>query len=235
MGCAFCATGKSGFARNLSAGEIVSQVLAAAKAEGGRIDHVVLMGMGEPFDNYDETLRAVRLMNAPEGLGIGARKITISTCGVVPGIERLAGEGMQVELAVSLHAPNPEKRKKLMPVERRWAMEELLAACGAYTRRTKRLITFEYTLVSGFNDSAEDADELAKRLSAFPCKVNLIPLSPVAGFVGERPSEAACGRFLSRLLRRGMKAPLRRSRGRSLDAACGQLRLNRPQTPGIKR
>jgi len=224
MGCAFCATGKSGFARALSAGEIVSQVHAAAKAEGGRIDHVVLMGMGEPFDNYEHSLRAVRLMNCPEGLAIGARKITISTCGLVPGIERLAGEGLQVELAVSLHAASSEKRVRLMPVERRWGMEQLLAACAAYTRKTKRLITFEYTLVAGFNDSPEDADLLARRLSSFPCKINLIPLSPVEGFDGARPEDAACERFLSRLLRRGMHATLRRSRGRALDAACGQLR-----------
>ncbi|MBQ7251053.1 MAG: 23S rRNA (adenine(2503)-C(2))-methyltransferase RlmN [Kiritimatiellae bacterium] len=238
MGCAFCATGKSGFARSLSAGEIVSQVLAAAKVLGGRIDHVVLMGMGEPFDNYDASLRAVRLMNCPEGLGIGARKITISTCGIVPGIERLAGEGMQVELAVSLHAATPEKRATLMPVERRWGMDGLLAACEAYTAKTKRLVTFEYTLVAGLNDTAEDADTLAKKLS-FPCKVNLIPLSPVEGFAGERPDDAACEKFLARLVRRGMKATLRRSRGRALDAACGQLRRRlraaRPAAAGSEK
>ena len=225
MGCAFCATGKSGFARSLEAGEIVGQVHLVAAASGlPRPDNVVFMGMGEPFDNYDEVLRAVRILNDGTGLGIGARRMTISTCGVVPGIRRLAGEGLQVELSVSLHAPNPELRRRLMPIERRWPMDELLAACADYTARTKRLITFEYTLVGGFNDRPEHADELAARLRRFPCRVNLIPLSPVEGFAGKAPPREAIQAFLRRLERGGVEGTVRESKGKGVDGACGQLR-----------
>ncbi|MBR6021221.1 MAG: 23S rRNA (adenine(2503)-C(2))-methyltransferase RlmN [Kiritimatiellae bacterium] len=224
MGCAFCATAKSGFARSLEAGEIVAQVHWGARALGRRPDNVVLMGMGEPFDNYDATMRAVRLMNHPEGLGIGARKITISTCGVVEGIRRLAGEGLQVELSVSLHAPNPEIRRRLMPAERRWGMESVLAECAAYTAQTKRIVTFEYTLVRGVNDGPEHAAELARRLRTFPCRVNLIPLSPVAEFDGETPSRERVEVFLRELRRRGVEGTIRESRGKGVNGACGQLR-----------
>lgn len=228
MGCAFCATAKSGFARSLSPGEIVAQVHAVARALACRPDHVVFMGMGEPFDNYDATLRAARLINHPDGLDIGARKITISTCGVVPGIQKLAGEGLQLELSVSLHAPNPDIRRRLMPVERRWPMPELLDACAAYTAKTKRIVTFEYTLVRGLNDAPSHAEELASRLSAFPCRVNLIPLSPVPEFPGKAPSRTDIRRFLDVLARRRVPATLRDSKGSTLSAACGQLRRAAP-------
>jgi 23S rRNA (adenine2503-C2)-methyltransferase len=224
MGCAFCASGKGGFARRLSAGEIVAQVGAAGREAGLRPDHVVFMGMGEPFDNYDEVLRAVRVLNHPEGLGIGARKLTLSTSGVVPGIRRLAEEGLQVELSVSLHAADPETRRRLMPVERKWPMAELLAACAAYTRKTKRIVTFEYTLIRGVNDRSQDVAALAEKLRLFPCRVNLIPLSPVAEFDGEAPPPERCEAFLDSLARRGIPGTLRRSRGKGVDAACGQLR-----------
>jgi 23S rRNA (adenine2503-C2)-methyltransferase len=225
MGCAFCATGKSGFARGLEAGEIVGQAHAVAADQGGRRpDNVVFMGMGEPFDNYDEVLRAVRIMNHPEGLGIGARRMTISTCGVVPGIRRLAEEGLQVELSVSLHAPNPEVRRRLMPIERKWGMDELLAACREYTARTKRIITFEYTLVAGVNDRAADAQELAARLRRFPCRVNLIPLSPVDGFAGRAPGREAVRQFLRWLEEGGVEGTVRESKGKGVEGACGQLR-----------
>ena len=224
MGCAFCASAKCGFARSLSAGEIAAQVQLAASALGRRPDNVVYMGMGEPFDNYDEVLRSVRILNHPDGLNIGARRITISTCGVIPGIRRLAGEGIQVELSVSLHAPNPETRRKLMPVENKHPMGELLRECAEYTAKTKRHITFEYTLVKGVNDSARDAEELAGRLGRFPCRVNLIPLSPVDEFTGEAPPRAAMEAFLRTLENRGVEGTLRESKGKGVDAACGQLR-----------
>lgn len=224
MACAFCASGKCGYARNLSAGEIVAQVQLVAAALGKRPDNVVYMGMGEPFDNYDEVLKSVRLLNHPDGLNIGARRITLSTSGVVPGIRRLAGEGIQVELSVSLHAANPELRRKLMPVENKYPMDELLEACADYTVRTKRHITFEYTLIQGVNDSLRAAEELAGRLRRFPCRVNLIPLSPVEEFAGEAPSREAMEAFLRALEKRGVEGTLRDSKGKGVDAACGQLR-----------
>ena len=228
MGCAFCASAKCGFARGLSAGEIVAQVQLVAAALGQRPDNVVYMGMGEPFDNYDEVLKSVRILNHPDGLNIGARRITLSTSGVVPGIRRLAGEGLQVELSVSLHAPNPELRRKLMPVENKYPLDELLAECADYTARTKRHITFEYTLIKGVNDSARAAEELAARLRRFPCRVNLIPLSPVEEFAGEAPPREALESFLRILEKRGVEGTLRESKGKGVDAACGQLRRRNP-------
>ena len=224
MGCAFCASSKCGFARGLSGGEIVAQVHLVASTLKKRPDNVVYMGMGEPFDNYDETMRSVRILNHPDGLGIGARRITISTCGVVPGIRKLAEEGLQIELSVSLHAPNSEMRRKLMPVENKYPMEELLRECEAYTAKTKRHVTFEYTLVAGFNDGAVHAEELAMRLGRFPCRVNLIPLSPVAEFSGKAPSRSDAEAFLGRIERLGVEGTLRDSKGKGADAACGQLR-----------
>ena len=224
MGCAFCASARCGFARGLTAGEIVAQVQLVAVALGQRPDNVVYMGMGEPFDNYDATLKSVRLLNHPDGLNIGARRITLSTSGVVPGIRRLAGEGLQVELSVSLHAPNPELRRKLMPVENKYPMGDLLRECADYTARTKRHITFEYTLIKGVNDSVRDAEELAGRLRRFPCRVNLIPLSPVEEFSGEAPPREAMEAFLRILEKRGVEGTLRESKGKGVDAACGQLR-----------
>jgi 23S rRNA (adenine2503-C2)-methyltransferase len=227
FGCAFCASGQKGVVRNLSAGEIVGEVLAVARQLGGRPDNVVFMGIGEPFDNYDEVLRAVRILNHPEGLGIGARRITLSTCGVVPGIQRLAEEGLQVELSVSLHASDEEVRAKLMPVNQAWPMEELLDACCEYTAKTKRIITFEYTLIKGVNDAPEQARELVKRLRRFPCRVNLIPLSPVEEFAGERPEAETVKSFFQTLENAGINTTLRDSKGSALKAACGQLRARR--------
>ena len=224
MGCVFCASAKCGFARGLSAGEIVAQVQLVAVALGRRPDNVVYMGMGEPFDNYDATLKSVRLLNHPDGLNVGARRITLSTSGVIPGIRRLAGEGLQVELSVSLHAPNPDLRRKLMPIENKYPLDDLLRECAAYTAKTKRHITFEYTLIRGVNDSARDAEELAGRLRRFPCRVNLIPLSPVEEFAGEAPPRETMDAFLRLLEKRGVEGTLRESKGKGVDAACGQLR-----------
>ena len=227
MGCAFCASGANGLSRSLAADEIVAQHMLARSF--GEVTNIVVMGMGEPFANYDETLRALRLINSGRGPNIGARHITLSTCGVVPGIERLAREGIQFELSVSLHAPNDELRSQLMPVNRRWPLDVLLPACAAYTAATKRIITFEYTVVAGVNDSRACAEELARQVRRVPmAKVNLIPLSPVAHRPDFRtPDDATMLMFLDVLMKRGVQTMLRRSRGKDADAACGQLRLRR--------
>lgn len=226
MRCAFCASGQLGCRRNLSAAEIVAQIMTLAIDVGAYPNNVVVMGMGEPFMNYDEVLRALRILNSQAGINIGARHITISTCGIVPGIEKLAQEGVQFELSVSLHAPNNTLRNQLMPVNKKWPMEILLKACNHYTEKTGRIVTYEYTLVKNFNDRRKHALELIDRLRA--CKkvrVNLIPLSPVDEFDGETPSHEDCLAFLDTLLKAGINTTMRRSRGKQADAACGQLRL----------
>lgn len=229
MGCAFCASGRNGCARNLSAGEIAAQAARAAVLLGRRPDNVVFMGMGEPFANYDNALAAARRLNAPVpgGAGIGARRITFSTCGIVPGIRRFAEEGVQFELSVSLHAPTDALRGALMPVNARWPLAELVPAVRAYTEKTGRIVTFEYTLVAGFNDAPEHARLLLALVRGFPCRVNLIPLNPVPGFEGRAPAPADCEAFRAFLERHGLNATLRRSKGRGVDASCGQLRRRR--------
>jgi 23S rRNA (adenine2503-C2)-methyltransferase len=227
FGCAFCASGQKGIIRNLTAGEIVGEVMEVTKLLGGRPDNVVFMGIGEPFDNYDEVLKAVRILNHPDGLCIGARRITISTCGVVSGIQRLADEGLQVELSVSLHAPENELRSRLMPVNETWPLDELILACADYTAKTNRIITFEYTLIKDLNDSAEQARQLVKLLRKFSCRVNLIPLSPVEEFDGERPDSETMKEFFQTLENAGINTTLRDSKGSALKAACGQLRARR--------
>ncbi len=231
MGCAFCASGANGLSRSLAADEIVAQHMLARSF--GEVTNIVVMGMGEPFANYDETLRALKLINSGRGPNVGARHITLSTCGVVPGIERLAREGIQFELSVSLHAPDDELRSQLMPVNRRWPLDVLLPACAAYTAATKRIITFEYTVVAGVNDSRACAEELARQVRRVPmAKVNLIPLSPVAHRPDFRtPDESTMLMFLDVLMKRGVQTMLRRSRGKDADAACGQLRLRRAAAP----
>ena len=226
MGCAFCASGAKGLSRSLEAHEIVAQVLAgrAKLAKNGQtLTNIVVMGMGEPFNNYDNVMRALKILNAGRGPNIGARHITISTCGVVPGFSRLASEGVQFELSVSLHAPNDEIRNLLMPVNRRWPLAELLAACRAYTKATKRIITFEYTLVKGVNDSRANAGELARIVKSVPmAKVNLIPLSPVEHRPDlKTPDEATLLMFLDVLMKNRIQTMLRRSRGKDVAAACG--------------
>ncbi len=232
MGCAFCASGSRGVVRSLTADEIVAEYLMGRKF--GEITNIVVMGMGEPFANYDETMRALKLINAGKGPNLGARHITLSTCGVVPGFARLAAEGIQFELSVSLHAPNDELRSQLMPVNKRWPIDELLAACADYTRQTKRIITFEYTVIAGVNDSRACAEELARQVRRVPmAKVNLIPLSPVAHRPDFRtPSEATLLMFLDVLMKAGVQTMLRRSRGKDANAACGQLRLRNLEARG---
>ncbi|MDP6490547.1 MAG: 23S rRNA (adenine(2503)-C(2))-methyltransferase RlmN [Kiritimatiellia bacterium] len=222
--CAFCASGQGGYQRQLEAGEIVQQVMSACMLWGDRPTHIVYMGVGEPFDNYDAVLTSVRTLNNGDGLGIGARRITISTCGVVPGIERLAEESIQVELSVSLHASSDAVRTALMPVNKTWPIDTLLAACRAYAERTGRIITFEYTLIRDVNDSEADAHALARRLANLPCRVNLIPLSDVPEFEGKPSSPAAADLFIRALAEQHINATLRASKGSGLEAACGQLR-----------
>jgi len=222
--CAFCASGQTGLKRNLEAAEIVAQVVLAARLAGERPSHVVFMGVGEPLDNYDEVLRSVRILNDPDGLGIGARRMTISTCGIIPGILRLADEGLQLELSVSLHAATSELRDQLMPVNRRYPLRDLIDACRTYTDRTSRIITFEYTLVRGVNDGLSHADDLVGLLHALKCRVNLLFLSPVEGFDHQPPTRATADIFIDRLRGAGINATLREPRGCALHAACGQLR-----------
>ena len=227
MGCAFCASGSQGLVRSLTSDEIVAEYLSGRAF--GEITNIVVMGMGEPFANYDETMRALKLINAGKGPNLGARHITLSTCGVVPGFAKLAAEGIQFELSVSLHAPNDELRSQLMPVNKRWPIDELLEACAAYTKATKRIITFEYTVIRGVNDSPACAEELARQVRRVPmAKVNLIPLSPVAHRPDfKTPDERTLLMFLDTLMKKGVQTMLRRSRGKDADAACGQLRLHK--------
>ena len=226
MGCAFCASGSRGVIRSLSSDEIIAEYMAARTF--GTITNIVVMGMGEPFANYDETLSALKLINSGKGPNLGARHITLSTCGVVPGFARLAAEGIQFELSVSLHAPNNALRSQLMPVNRKWPIDELLTACADYTNKTKRIITFEYTLIRGINDSRACAEELAQQVRRVPmAKVNLIPLSPVDHRPDfQTPTEETLLMFLDVLMKHGIQTMLRRSRGKDANAACGQLRLH---------
>lgn len=231
MGCAFCASGSLGLARSLSADEIVAQYMAGRRH--GEITNLVMMGMGEPFANYDAVMRALKLINAGKGPNLGARHITISTCGVVPGMEKLAAEKIQFELSVSLHAAFDGLRSELMPVNRTWPLDTLLAACAKYTRLTKRAVTFEYTLIKGVNDSRRDALELARRVGEVPlAKVNLIPLSPVSHRPDfATPDEETTMMFLDVLMKRRVQTTIRRSRGKDASAACGQLKLQTPPRP----
>ena len=227
MGCAFCASGARGVVRSLNADEIVAEYMAARQF--GEITNIVVMGMGEPFANYSETMRALKLINSGKGPNLGARHITISTCGIVPGFEKLAAEGIQFELSVSLHAPNDEIRSRLMPVNDKWPLAKLIPACAEYTAKTKRIITFEYTVIKGVNDSRHCAEELARLVRKVPmAKVNLIPLSPVSHRPDlETPDEKTMMMFLDILMKARVQTMLRRSRGKDANAACGQLRLRR--------
>lgn len=225
--CAFCASGQAGFRRDLLAGEMVGEVLAAARALGAAPTHVVWMGIGEPLDNYDAVLKAVRIVNDPSGLSVGARRITLSTCGIIPGIRRLAEEGLQVELSISLHAPDDALRSRLMPVNRIYPLADLIPACRDYAEKTGRLITFEYTLIKGVNDSSEQAKALVRLLRPVHARVNLIPLSEVSEYDGRPAPLSAAVLFIAVLERAGINATLRASKGGGVNAACGQLRASR--------
>ena len=225
--CSFCASGARGLVRNLTTGEILDEALSMNAEAPGGLRNVVFMGIGEPLDNYDNVIAAVRTIMAPPsaGLGVGARRVTISTCGVVPGIDRLAKEAMQVKLAVSLNAPDDERRTKLMPVNRKWPLRELLGACRRYVAATRKRVTFEYVLIGGVNDAPADAQKLARLLRGMLCKVNVLCLNPHElqphGTVGRR----AAHQFRLVLEKEGIEATVRASKGADTAAACGQLRL----------
>ena len=230
LGCVFCATGQSGFVRNLTAGEIVEQVLYFAhllKAEGERLTNVVLMGMGEPLANYEATWQAIETLTHDDGFNLGARRITISTVGLVPGIRRLAREGTQIGLAVSLHASTDELRDKLIPINRRYPLAQLMAACRHYVERTGRRISFEYALINGINDSPEQARQLAHLLAGLFCHVNLIPLNPVPESPYQPSPRGRILAFQAELNRLKVPNTLRVERGVDIRAGCGQLRCQR--------
>jgi 23S rRNA (adenine2503-C2)-methyltransferase len=229
VGCAFCATGLMGLARNLGAGEMVAQVVGAAREarrRGRELTNIVMMGMGEPLQNYAETMKFIRIVHDPEGLDIGARRITVSTSGVVPRIDALADEPLQLNLAVSLHAPGDELRSRLVPINRRYPIATLMAAVDRYVAKTGRRVSFEYALMRGINDSDKTAHDLSALLRGRLSHVNIIPLNPVDVLPYERPDPAGIERFATILRTAGIPTTVRYSRGLDIDAACGQLRVN---------
>lgn len=223
-GCRFCASTLDGVERSLTAGEMLSQVYTIQKDLGERISGVVLMGSGEPLDNYDAVLRFIRLLHDPAGQNIGQRHITLSTCGLVENMYRLADEALQITLAVSLHAPNDTIRQQIMPVANAYPMEQLLQACQDYIQKTKRRITFEYAMMQGINDSDVCAEELAQKLRHMLCHVNLIPMNPVKEREFTKSGTERVQHFAKILQQHGVETTIRRRLGSDIDAACGQLR-----------
>lgn len=224
MGCAFCASTLNGLEYNLLAGEILSQVYKIQEDIGERVSSIVLMGSGEPLDNYDNVVKFIRLVNSNAGIGIGQRHITLSTCGLADGIDRLREEDLQITLAISLHAPNDEIRNRIMPVSKKYNMERLLTACKNYSDYTKRRITFEYAMIRGVNDSTENALELAGKLKNMLCHVNLIPVNDVKERNFVKSNEETIQNFASVLNSKGIETTIRRKLGSDINAACGQLR-----------
>ncbi len=226
MGCVFCATGQMGFKRHLSSGEIVAQVMYYARMlhdRGDAVTNVVVMGMGEPFHNYDNTLAAIDRLNDPEGYNFGARRFTISTVGLVPAIRRFAAEKRQVNLAISLHAADDTLRTSMLPVNKSYPIDELLSACREYVEATGRRITFEWALVNGVNDTPEQAERLADLLEGLLCHVNAIPLNPTTGYSGQATTRERADKFQEILTRRGIPCTIRLRRGIDIQAGCGQL------------
>lgn len=224
MGCGFCASTIGGLYRSLTAGEILNQVIFAQKDLGERISNIVLMGIGEPLDNYDNVMTFLHNVNNEKGLNIGLRHITLSTCGIVPQIYRLADENMPITLTVSLHAPNDKIRNTIMPVSRKYSIEELLGACEYYKNKTGRRISFEYSLISGVNDSMENAEELARRVKPLHAHVNLIPVNKVEERSYKKGTKNEINSFLKHLTELGVNATVRRELGADIAASCGQLR-----------
>ncbi len=227
MGCAFCASGLIKKTRNLTSAEMVSEVMVmneCLKEEGQRVTHIVVMGTGEPLDNYDNVMEFIRIVNEPHGLAIGARHITVSTCGLVNEIRRYANEGLQINLAISLHAPNQEIRSRLMPIARKYDINELMDAVKYYEKTAGRRVTFEYILIDGINDGIEQADELSDLIRGTLAYVNLIVYNAVKEKPFKRPSENRVSAFYDRLKKRGINCTIRKEFGGDIDAACGQLR-----------
>ncbi|HEX4347256.1 MAG TPA: 23S rRNA (adenine(2503)-C(2))-methyltransferase RlmN, partial [Vicinamibacterales bacterium] len=233
MACAFCLTGKMGLVRNLSAAEITGQVrvLAGALDLRDKPFNIVLMGMGEPLHNYDETMRALRILADEHGFDLPSKRVTLSTVGLLNELERLAKEPYMPNLAISLHAPTDATRGELVPLNTKYGIAEIIAACKRFPLTKRRRITFEYVLLAGVNDSAEDARKLAKLLTGVKSKVNLIPLNAAAGIPFERPSDQAIDRFAKTLADRGLTVSVRKSRGRDIRAACGQLIVEGQKKP----
>jgi len=226
MGCVFCATGQMGFRRHLTSGEIVEQVLYYARqlaAQGEQVTNIVLMGMGEPFHNYDATIAAIDRLNHPKGYNFGERRFTISTVGLVPLIERFTAEHRQVNLAISLHAAEDELRTKMLPINRKYPLEALLAACRSYTQATRRRITFEWALIRDVNDSEDEARRLARHLKGMLCHVNIIPLNPTQQYPGQATTLQRALAFQAELQRGGIPCTIRLRRGIDIQAGCGQL------------
>jgi 23S rRNA (adenine2503-C2)-methyltransferase len=228
MGCAFCASGLLKKERNLTAAEMVGEVLVMNQIlsdEKENVTHIVVMGTGEPFDNYDNVMAFIRIMNAQEGLAIGARHITVSTCGLVDGIKKYAKEGLQINLAISLHAPNDKIRQQIMPIAKAYPLDQLMEAVHYYEENGGRRVTFEYIMLKGVNDSLECADELAKLIRGTLAYVNLIPYNPVKEKPYERSPEPQVRAFWDRLMKQGINTTIRKEFGSDIDAACGQLRV----------
>jgi 23S rRNA (adenine2503-C2)-methyltransferase len=225
MACSFCLTGKMGLVRNLTAGEIVGQVrlLVDALAMRDTAFNIVLMGMGEPLHNYDETMKALRILADEHGFNLPPRRVTLSTVGLLPALERLAQEEVMPNLAISLHAPTDAQRGALVPINRKYGVAEIFAACKRFPLKKRSRITFEYVLLAGVNDSSDDARRLARLLAGMKAKVNVIPLNEAAGIPYERPSDEVIDRFARTLAEHGITVSVRKSRGRDIRAACGQL------------
>lgn len=224
MGCRFCASTLAGFKRNLLPSEMESQIHFAQQDLGIRISHIVMMGIGEPLDNYENVIKFLKLVNDEKGLNISLRDVTISTCGVVPKIYDLMNEGMPITLTLSLHAPNDKLRSSMMPVNDRWGVDEVIKACKEYANKTSRRVSFEYTLINGVNDTKACARELATKLKGFMCHVNLIPVNDVEERGNVRSSDDAIYAFQQTLQKLGINATIRRTLGKDINASCGQLR-----------
>ena len=224
MGCTFCATGQGGFARNLAPSEMLAQLQTEEEDAGIRISNIVLMGMGEPLDNYENVVRFLELVSSEHGMNIGMRHISLSTCGLVPRIYDLAELGLQLTLSVSLHAPNDQIRSRTMPINRKYHIDELLKACRYYISKTGRRISFEYAMIDGVNDSDANAAELASRLRGMLCHVNLIPVNTVGGTGYKKSRQNRIRSFIAVLEKAGITATVRRTLGSDINASCGQLR-----------
>ena len=224
MGCRFCASTIDGLERNLTASEMLRQIYAIQKITGERVSNIVVMGSGEPLDNYDNFVRFVHMISDEHGLHISQRNITASTCGIIPNMLRLAEEGLQITLALSLHGSNQEKRKKLMPVANKYELTDVLKACDVYFEKTGRRVTFEYSLVKDVNDQDEDVKELAAMLKNRNCHLNLIPVNPIREHDFKKPDGKNARDFKNKLEKNGINVTIRRERGSDIDGACGQLR-----------
>lgn len=225
--CRFCASGLAGFKRNLTAEEMLDEVLYLKdNSEDKRLTHLVFMGLGEPLDNYDNVIKAIRTINSSDGLNIGARRITVSTCGLIPQIKKLADENLQIELSVSLHSANDRTRSEIMPINKKHPLKELILACRDYIKKTNRQVTFEYILIKGLNSDLQSALDLSNILKGLKlCKVNIIPANPIRECSVEPPNKLEILLFRNCLLKHGLDATLRKLRGQDIEAACGQLRL----------